>query len=360
MKKHPLLIAVAVCFAMAAVAGAAAPVITPAQVHPASGSAQLSAAQRSAIVARIVRTWGAYVQLVRGTSAGAWAQRMQATFSAATDGNLQRAAGMKTFQGMMDALVGQHLTDAQVNDALATQAQVLGSGATPALLGSTTADLTFTPLANCRIVDTQVVGGPITGGFTRSFRAHTTTDFTAQGGASNKCGIPANPSALMLNVTTLAPTQAGYLSVYPFGTTRPKDANLNYNVGETVSNEMAARMTIGSTTDDFTVYVSGTTSVLIDVVGYFMAPQATALDCTREHNAVDVPPGTGSSELLTTCPAGRTVTGGGCGTNVTTELPVIWSTQSYTSNAWYCAAANTGTTTHTLEGDAICCAIPGR
>jgi hypothetical protein len=360
MKKHTLLIAIAACFATAGVANAAPPIIAPAQVHPASSSAQLSTAQRSAIVARIVRTWGAYVQLVHGTSAGAWAQRMQATFGAATDSNLQRAAGMKTFQGMMDALVGQHLTDAQVNDALATQAQVLESGAKPALLGSTTADLTFTPLANCRIVDTHVVGGPITGGFTRSFKAHTTTDFTAQGGATSRCGIPANPSVLMLNVTTLAPTQAGSLSVYPYGTTRPKDANLNYKVGQNVNNEMAAKMTIGSATDDFTVYVSGTTDVLIDVVGYFMAPQATALDCTREHNAVDVPAGPGSYELITACPAGRTVTGGGCGTNITTELAVIWSTQSYSSNAWYCSAVNTGTTTHTLEGDAICCAIPGR
>jgi hypothetical protein len=357
MNKHILVTAVAVCLATAGIAQAA-PASGAQGQGPTSVSAHLSATQRGAFVAQIVGAWGAYVQQVYGASTAAWAQRMQATFSAATDSNLQRAARMKTFQGMMDALVGQHLTDAQVLDSLTAQAQALGSGAKPALLGSTTADLTFTPLANCRIVDTHVVGGPIAGGFTRSFKAHTTTDFTAQGGATSRCGIPANPSVLMLNVTTLAPTQAGSLSVYPYGTTKPKDANLNYKVGQNVNNEMAAKMTIGSATDDFTVYVSGTTDVLIDVVGYFMAPQATPLDTTlSDTTATIIPAGDSSSSAIvgyTSCPIGYVQTGGFCYAGSASGVYLTGVGQGY------CAFRNLSGTDQSVYAYQLCARIPGR
>ncbi len=363
MTKHLLVIAVAACFATAGIVQAAPTSGGPAQGHPIGSSAQLSAVQRGALVAQLVRTWGPFVQQVHQTSVGAWANRMQATFSASTDSNLQRAAGMKTFQGMMDALTGIHLTDAQVTDSLATQAQVLKSGNRPALLGSTTADLVYNPLAPCRIADTRIVGGAISGGFFRAFHGYTSTNFATQGGnTSSNCGIPANPSALMLNITVAAASAPGYLTVFPFNTTRPLAANLNYASGATVGNEIAAKMTLGST-DEFSVYAFGTTDVVVDVVGYFMAPQATPEDCVRAHNTQDIAPGAFSSQFFITCPAGRTVTGGGCGNgSFSTDLNVTWSTRSYTdaNQAWFCEAKNVGPATQTLQGDAICCTVPGR
>ncbi len=365
MKKHLLVIAVAACFATAGIAQAApTSSVQPVQNHPTGVSAQLSAAQRSALVAQIVRAWGPFVQQVHQTSAAAWAGRMQGTFAAATDSNLQRAAGMKTFQGMMDALVGQHLTDAQVTDSLATQALVLKSGVRPALLGSTTADLVYTPVAPCRIADTRNVGGPIASGFSRNFRGYTAGNFAFQGGiATSNCGIPANPSALMLNVAAPVSSVGGYLTVWPFGTARPFASNLDYKAGDLANNEMAAKMTIGSPTAEFSVYANGTTNVVVDVVGYFMAPVATPEDCVRAHATQDIAPGAFSSTFFITCPAGRTVTGGGCGNNsLSTDLNVTWSTRSYTDadQAWFCEAKNVGAATQTLQGDAICCTVPGR
>ncbi|HEV2608179.1 MAG TPA: hypothetical protein VGT79_09365 [Xanthomonadaceae bacterium] len=358
MNKHTLVIAVAVAIATVGVAQAAPMKNGPAQGQPTSNSAQLSPALRGALVAQIVRTWGPFVQQVQKANVGVWAKRMQTTFAAATDSNLQRAAGMKTFQGMMDALVGQNLTDAQVTNSLALQAVVLKSGARPALLGSTTADLVYTPLAPCRIADTRVVGGPISGGFSRGFKGATATDFTAQGGSSTTCGIPASPSALMLNVTVVNDPLGGYLTVFPFATTQPFASNLNYAVGAIVANEIAAKMTIGNATDDFSVYADGTTDVVIDVVGYFMAPEATPLDTTSASRFDTIPAGTQVSGLTLSCPTGYAITGGGCFTDDTGNVVItsdgIFSNQQYCSYHNYeASASNTGTW-------AQCARIPGR
>jgi len=356
MNKHLLVIAVAACFATIAVAQAA----------PTSGgqpvghsSAQLSAAQRGTLVAQIVRTWGPFVQRVHGTGVGVWAERMQSTFNVATDSNLQRAAGMKTFQGMMDALVGQHLTDAQVTDSLATQAQVLKSGAKPALLGSTTADLVYTPLAPCRIADTRNVGGPISGGFSRDFRGYTSTNFAFQGGiGTSNCGIPANPSALMINIAAPASTHSGYLTVWPFGTTMPLASNLDYKAGDLANNEIAAKMTIGSSTAEFSVFAFGTTNVVIDVVGYFMAPQATPADSVLSAiTPVSIPPDTSSTESdisYTTCPTGYAATSGYCwGGNV----PAVYLVGV---GGGFCAFRNLSGSAQNVYAYHGCVRIPGR
>ena len=359
MNKHTLVIAVAVAIATVGVAQAG-PVnggLSPSQTS--NSSAQLSPAQRGALVAQIVRAWGPFVKQVHGTSVGAWAGRMQSTFNVATDSNLQRAAGMKTFQGMMDALVGQHLTDAQVTDSLATQAQVLHSGPSTALLGSTTADLVYTPLAPCRIADTRNVGGPISGGFSRGFKGYSATNFAAQGGtSSSNCGIPQNPSALMINIAAPASTHGGYLTVWPYATTMPLASNLDYKTGDLANNEIAAKMTIGNATDDFSVYANGTTNVVIDVVGYFMAPVATPLETTTASRFDSIPAGTQVSGLTLSCPTGYAITGGGCFTDDTGN--VFITSDGIFSNQQYCSYHNFSGTASGTGTWAQCARIPGR
>jgi hypothetical protein len=332
-----------------------------------AASAQLSPAQRRAIVDRIVRTWGPFAQTVYTTSPAAWAKRMASTFAAATDTNLLRAAEMKTFQGMVSTLVGAHLSDDQVIDRLAIQAEVLKSGPIPMLLGDVTDDLVYTPISPCRIVDTRNAGGPIAGGSERDFMGYTATDFSSQGGISGStCGIPANPSALMLNVTVVAPANAGYLTVWPFGTTRPLASSLNYAAGAIVGNEIVAGMTLGSASDQFSVFSPATGNVVVDAVGYFMAPHQTALDCNRTHSQFTVAAGAqwGGGAVCPTTAGPLTLTGGGCGNATPNTNLKITSNQSYgtngTSTGWSCEATNTGPNTETLQFDVICCAVPGR
>jgi len=315
--------------------------------------AQLSPQQRHAIVDQIVRKWGPYVESVHKTSARAWATRMATTFAAANDANLQRAAGMKTFQGMMDALTGQQVSDDRVMASLATQAQVLGSSPHQALLGSATSDLVYTPLAPCRIADTRNVGGPIAHGTVRSFRGYTATDFTFQGGVASDCGIPANPSALMINIAAPASTQGGYLTVWPFGTTMPLASNLDYKAGDLANNEIAAKMTIGSSTAEFSVFAFGTTNVVVDVVGYFMAPVVTAVDCTTVSSVpVDVAnTGHAVEAIAPTCPVTYTLVSTNCAMG--SDVGVINSV-----GAGVCWGLSS--VADTLVAQGVCCRVPGR
>lgn len=326
-------------------------------------SAQLSPEQRSAIVGAIVAHWAPYVEKVQKTSGGAWSRRMQSTFAQASGSNLVRAAGMKTFQGMVGALTGQRLSDTQVLDSLATQAQMLGSGPVPALLGSATADLVYTPLAPCRMADTRVAGagGPIASGATRGFYGWTDTNFAVQGGITNSnCGIPKHPSALMLNVTVVSPTAAGFLTVFPFGTTQPSASNLNYAIGAVVGNEIAAKMTIGSSTYDFSVFAFGQTNVVIDAVGYFDAPNATALDCIQVNGTSVAVPDTfanfGTSPMPS-CPATYTPVSASCSTSNEAVL-LLRVSDTIGCSAVDRVPGDGGT--GTVQTIATCCRVPGR
>ncbi len=358
MNKHTLLLAVAVAIATVGVAQAVPVKNVPSPNHPTSNSAQLSTAQRGLYVAQIVRTWGSFVQQVHGTSVGAWAGRMQRTFAAATDSNLKRAAGMKTFQGMMDALVGQHLTDDQVKNSLATQAQVQKSGPVPALLGSTAADLVYTPLpAPCRIADTRLVGGHITSGTKRNFfGSNPGFTFGFQGGDNaSDCGIPASPSALMLNFTVVNDTAPGWLTVFPFGAPQPLAANLNYfTPGEIVDNEIAAKMSIGMASD-FTVFAQSTTDVVIDAVGYFMAPEATALDTTTTSNTGTITAGADGFVFFANCPATYAQTGGYC--NGPFGVPGVYLLET---GASACSFRNLSGTDASVNAVTQCARVPGR
>lgn len=359
MNKHALVIAVAVAIAAIGVAQAAPMKSGSAQGLPTSNSAQLSPAQRGAIVAQIVSKWGPYVQKIYRTNPGVWASRMQGTFAAANDGNLRSAAEMKTFQGMVGRLTGQQLSDRQVVDSLATQAQVLHSGPGTALLGSTTADLVYTPLAPCRIADTRNVGGVITGGTSRNFHGYTATNFSAQGGiATSDCGIPANPSALMINVAAPVSTQSGYLTVWPFGTTMPFASNLDYKAGDLANNEMAAKMTIGSATDEFSVFAFGTTNVVIDVVGYFMAPQATPLDVTNTQSAFTSVPDDGVAFVISApaCPATYSVVSTNC--FVTADEDVI--NETFSGGCFFLDKAPSNGITNSAAAQNVCLRVPGR
>ena len=91
--------------------------------------------------------------------------------------------------------------------------------------------------------------------------------------------IPAETgmSAVALNVTVTNTTAAGYLTVFPAGTTQPYVSNLNWAPGETVANSVIVAVptavtgtTPASDIDALTIYNSaGKTDVVVDEEGYF-------------------------------------------------------------------------------------------
>jgi hypothetical protein len=80
-------------------------------------------------------------------------------------------------------------------------------------------------------------------------------------------GVPLAATAVVLNVTAVTPTAAGYLTVWPTGQTQPGTSNVNFKPGDTVPNAVVVQLGTGGSIDIRNV--GGTTQVLVDVTGYF-------------------------------------------------------------------------------------------
>ncbi|HEY6538095.1 MAG TPA: IPT/TIG domain-containing protein [Candidatus Dormibacteraeota bacterium] len=81
-------------------------------------------------------------------------------------------------------------------------------------------------------------------------------------------GVPSSGvSAVVLNVTAVANSQATYVTVYPEGSSAPLASNLNLVPGETMPNLAVAALGIGG---QVAIYnAEGRTDVIVDVEGYY-------------------------------------------------------------------------------------------
>lgn len=308
-------------------------------------------AERHALVYKVVREWGPYVQAIHNENIRAWADRMVPAFRQADIGNLRLAAKANTFEGMINALTGQRA----VNPAK------LPGGIAPKTLGSTTGDLVFTPLASCNIVDTRNAGGAFTAGIQRHFKS-SGANFTAQGGSDTNCGIPTNPTALLLGVTSVDAPNRGYFKMWPYSTPAPVSSATSYGPTQNSRNDIVLKVSQGLT-NDFTMGSSTTgPHVLISVLGYFMAPEATALNCTTITTAGTALAST-NSRVDAVCPAGYTATGGGCWGDIAGNAQIVRSANDKNSgggNGWWCRFQNATASDISVSADATCCRVPGR
>jgi hypothetical protein len=94
---------------------------------------------------------------------------------------------------------------------------------------------------------------------------NSTLNLTVTGGS-----VPADATAVALNVTATGTTAASYLSVYPAGGTRPLVSNVNWAAGETVPNLVIVPVGSGGAVTFYNAL--GRTDVLADLEGYF-APE---------------------------------------------------------------------------------------
>ena len=150
-----------------------------------------------------------------------------------------------------------------------------GLGIQPEAYGSSQADLVFTPVTPCRIIDTRVAGGPVNADSQRNFIA-TGTNFSTQGGFSGDCGVPVGPTtAVVVNLVAVGPAGGGDLRAFPFGTTVPLASVLNYaNVPMlNIANQILVAIcdpSVSTCTSDFTVQADVSATDLVgDVMGYF-------------------------------------------------------------------------------------------
>jgi uncharacterized protein YvpB len=79
--------------------------------------------------------------------------------------------------------------------------------------------------------------------------------------------VPADATAVSVNVTVTEPSNNGFLTVYPAGEGTPNSSNLNFLAGETVAN--LAIVPVGAGGQIAIYNAIGTVQVVVDLQGYF-------------------------------------------------------------------------------------------
>lgn len=88
-------------------------------------------------------------------------------------------------------------------------------------------------------------------------------------------GIPANASAVVFNLTATEPSSYGFVTAYASGTSRPGSSNVNFNTGQTIPNSVTVPVGADGKVSLFN-RSSGTTHLIADVSGYYLAGTPTA------------------------------------------------------------------------------------
>jgi hypothetical protein len=355
-------IAFGVILGCAVLAGSvsAAPVETPEQQR------------RSDLVLQIVEKWGEHVEGAYARPAEAWGRDMVPLLMKTPLESLQRAANARTFEDMNDALLAKVAPLPAMPGAGLARPLVSGSsGVHPAkredstdAIGDADRDLVYVPVTPCRVLDTRLAGGTIPAGGTRSFDIAAAANYTAQGGSATDCNV-GNVGAIgsaVINFTVVTPTIAGYITAFEFGGTQPLAATVNYVAGDIRGNLAIVPLDGNSADNDISVFTFAETHVVGDIVGYFIAPQATGLECTATFVTQNVAANAVFDIQIPSCPVSYTVTGAGCRTPGFNDANwaingLAWNGGSVTT---FCSGLNTTAGVIEVEGTAQCCRVPGR
>lgn len=116
----------------------------------------------------------------------------------------------------------------------------------------------FIPVPPTRLLDTRMLSIPV---------PVRTNQLVQIGG---RAGIPADVSAVALNVTVTEPTSYGFVAAYPFGQLSTNTSTVNFGERQTVANSVVVPVRDGKITLENAGY-DGTVHLIADVTGYFTA-----------------------------------------------------------------------------------------
>lgn len=162
----------------------------------------------------------------------------------------------------------------------------LALAASAAQAAPTGSPLIYQPVTPCRALDTRVALGALAANTAMDVYVRGSALPVNQGGSTN-CGVPPSAEVVQVNVAAIAPTTNGHFKLNGTGGVSGSYSRVNYTTLENVSNEMAVGLCnaalfpadhapcAGPTTGiyaDFQVLnvaATGSTHVVVDVVGYF-------------------------------------------------------------------------------------------
>ena len=84
-------------------------------------------------------------------------------------------------------------------------------------------------------------------------------------GVTGRGGVAPDAEAVVLNVSAVTPSGAGYVTVFPCGTTPPLAANLTYAKGDVVANAVLSQVGVNG---KVCLYSEAATDLVVDATGY--------------------------------------------------------------------------------------------
>ena len=185
----------------------------------------------------------------------------------------------------------QHLASFTVAELVQIQMRDSGlaksiQAAGPSLVGESGADLLYTPVEPCRIIDTRLVGGILT--TQRNFYV-AGSGFAGQGGVAGSCGIPLGPAtAAVVNFIAVGPLGAGDFRAWPYPAAPPLASILNYQAvaGLNLANGVVVPICDpGVSLCNFDISMLADAAgahVVADVLGYFRAVDTVVARTTTQ------------------------------------------------------------------------------
>ena len=133
----------------------------------------------------------------------------------------------------------------------------------------------FTGITPTRLLDTRNGTGGIGGRLASGDRR----DLVVTGVG----GVPTDATAVVVNVTAVDPSSAGFVTVWPAGAVMPLASSLNTSPGRSRPNLVVAKVGAGGAVSLYDYVDVGGTDLVVDVVGYFRADggAVTAVDPQR-------------------------------------------------------------------------------
>jgi hypothetical protein len=142
----------------------------------------------------------------------------------------------------------------------------------------------YTAVSPLRRLDTRnLPTGPAT-----PFNPGETRSLTVTGGT-----VPADITAVVVNMTAVGPSAGGFVTVFPTGVTKPLASNLNFAPGDVIANLVTVGVGTGGQIDIYND--TGTTNVIADVVGYYRLASGAPYFATTPTRLLDTRTGTGGS-----------------------------------------------------------------
>ena len=254
------------------------------------------------------------------------------------------------------------------------------------LLGDQNRDLVFIPTKPCRIFDTrfEALGSPYVGRYTGAntknfwaFNFSGTGDFSGYGGNSS---CPENvqtnastfagtaPYAVMIKLTIVGPAAAGsYVSAVRSGDTNPApnlvSAYCEQGGGAPCFATVVVPVCRGTAgcagTRDISIDSNMAMDLAGEVQGYFIRPQATALQCSETSGpAVSIGPNTYAQVAASlVCSAGFTPVSIGFANS---SSDVLHADSGQNGSGYYLYVRNVSSVTQSVVPRVTCCRVPGR